>query len=264
VTRSRFFLAPILVFFDFKIYREIVELPLKKSFLYLVYLAGLWTLFFFIVGLVNLPKINSLVEWTKVQWTGMTLSHSGMQLDRSGRQELNHPQFGPLAVFDDTRDFISPEEMGHYRLYMTSKMIYIQHGSDIQGSVIGGRGQREFQTRVDRDTIHRLYHSLKWFVAAFALVFIFISGFLSRLAAASLLALLGLGIQLFFPHKLRFEQLFALSVFCLSVGLVFSLFQWVPDWQAFFPDFLGPILVCVYFAIAISVQQPIPEKTDEI
>lgn len=252
--KSRFLLAPIFALFDFKLYKEVRDLPASKAFLYLTYLSGLFTLFFLFAGIFNAPKADAFVDWIQKEFKGITISRDGMRLDQPGRFELNHPKWGPIAVFDDTRPRINPSEMGPYLIYMTSKMVYVKRNGSVQTNPIGSRAEKDFKTHIDGPAIRKVYDRLKVPVFSFLLLVIFVIGFLTRLATAVVFAVIGQLIQLAVPRGLRFDALFLLASFAISVGVVFSLLQMIP---ALAPFFLGPVaalLGFVYFIIAIFVQ----------
>lgn len=254
MNKTRFLLAPILSLFDFKIYREAASFSTGKSILYTAYLSSLFMLAFFFFGLSNLSNVNQFVEWLKQNASGITISDTGMKLDVSGKRELNHPQLGPLAIFDDTRTTIQFDEMGSYRLYMTSKMVYMNQNGVVQANEIGSQAKQPFKMRIDHDVIQKIYDRLKVPVAAIILVVVFLLGWVSRLAMAVFLALLGLFVQLFMPRKMSFGHFFNIGSMALSVALFFSAFQLVSWLAPFSPGFLGVLLAVAYFFIGVMVQ----------
>jgi len=261
MSKIRFLLAPIFSFFDFKIYREAASFSGNRSVLYTAYLSLLFSVSLLIFGLANLSNVNAFVEWLKQNASGITISDTGMKLDVSGKRELNHPWLGPLAVFDDTRTVIQFSEMGNYRMYMTSRMIYVNQNGVIQANEIGSKAKQAFKIRVDQEMIQKLYDRLKLPVGAIIFFAVFLLGWMSRLVSALVLALLGFLVQLFMPRKMSFAQLFNVACMALSVALFFSVFQLVPWLAPFAPGFLGILLVGTYFVIGIMVQpKPIAEE----
>ncbi len=250
----RFLLAPVLSLFDFKIYKEFLLLTMGKALLYLAYLSALFTAALFVFGLANVSKAEGFVEWLKTNATGITISDTGMKLDVSGRKELIHPQLGAIAVFDDTRETIRPDEMGDYRLFMTSKMIYVNQNGTVQSNAIGSQAKKSFKTYIDAALIQKLYDRLKWPVAVFILFAAFLLGGFSRALTALTLAVLGLLIQLFMPRKLSLGKLFNIGSLAVSPALFFSILQLIPALAPFSPGLLGVLLAVAYFVIGVMVQ----------
>lgn len=253
----RFLSAPVTSLFDFKIYKEAVSLPSKKSFLYLFYLSALYMLALFALGWFLMPKADAFVGWLKQNIAGVTLNQSGMKLDVSGRSELVHPEYGPLVVFDDTRETIKPEEMGAYRLYVTSKIVYVNRNGVIQANSIGSKDNKNFVTRIDAETIQKVYDQLRGPIAVGLLIATLLVGFVVRMFLAFLLSVFGLILQTFMPRGLSLTQLFNLASFSLSAALLFSIFQLVPVFSVFSVGLLGALLSPSYFVIAVMSQPKI-------
>lgn len=255
---KRFFLAPIFVFFDFKIYREVRDLKTSTSILFLVYLSFLFSVALFIFGFTQMAQINGFVKWLEKDFPGFTISQTGVKLDQPGRHEIRHPEFGLLAVLDDTRETVSLEEAGQATVYLTSKMIYVKKNGAVQGNVIGGQAKKDFSAHVDSKLIDKIYNRAKLPVAALIFVLVFVTGCLTRMLSALFFALVGMFMQLFVPRRLNFSQLFNISSFALAIALPFNFLQYIPGLGKFFSGFVGVILVFVYLALAISIQ-PKPE-----
>jgi len=261
----RFLLAPIFSLFDFKIYKEAVAFSTGKTLLYLAYLSLLFTVALFFLGVTQASKVEEFVGWLKINASGITISDTGMMLDVPGRKEIRHPQLGNLAVFDDTRETIQPGEMGDYRLFMTSKMIYVSQNGAVQSNEIGSRAKKSFKTHIDAELIQKLYDRLKLPIAVFILFIAFMLGLASRIIAALTLALLGYLAQLFMPRGLAFGQLFNIAGLALSATLFFSALQLIPVLAPFSLGLLGFLLAMAYFVIGIMVQPkllPEEEKAD--
>lgn len=260
---SRFLLAPIFSFFDFKIYKEAATFKPGKSILYLTYLSALFAAALFFFGLANLSTAEEFLGWLKKNVSGITISDTGMKLDVSGRKEITHPQLGPIAVFDDTREVIQPSEMGEYRFYMTSKMMYVNQNGTIQSSVIGSQAKKSFTTYIDAELIQKLYDRLKWPIAIFVLFAAFFVGFLARVATALVLVLCGFLVQFFMPRKLSFSNLFGIGAIALSAALFFSVLQLFPALAPFSPGMLGFLLAIAYFVIGIMVQPKLSSEEEK-
>jgi len=261
MNKKRFLLAPVFSFFDFKVYKEAASLKPGKSLLYLAYLSALFSAVFFLFAVMNLPKVDAFVNWIKINMAGMTITNSGMKLDSSGKKELIHPQFGPIAAFDDTREIVQLDEAGGYYLYVTSKMIYVNRGGTVQSNVIGGQAKKPFESRIDAAAIHRLYHALKWPIVFLTLLVSFVFGFMSRIFVALFLLFLGVLLQLVIPRKLSFGNLFNIAAFALSPALIFSMLQLIPALAPLSLGFLGLLLTSAYFVIGIMVQpKPVLEE----
>ncbi|HCM43235.1 MAG TPA: hypothetical protein DIS66_08010 [Candidatus Omnitrophica bacterium] len=265
MNKKRFLLAPVFSFFDFKIYKEAASFKPGKSLLYLAYLSALFSVALFFFGLANLSKAEEFLDWLKKNVSGITISDTGMKLDISGRKEIIHPQLGALAVFDDTREVIQPGEMGEYRFYMTSKMMYVNQNGVVQSSVIGSKAKKSFKTYIDAALIQKLYDLLKWPVAIFVLFAAFFVGFLTRALTALILTAFGFLTQLFMPRKLSFSNLFGIGSIALSAALFFSALQLLPVLAPFSPGLLGVLLAIAYFVIGVMVQpKPASEEDKSI
>ncbi len=254
MTTLRFLLAPVLALFDLKIYREAANIRVGKSFLYLTYLSFVFTVILFFAGMANMPKADAFVGWLKSNFTGATLSREGMKLDVPGRIELRHPQWGPIAVFDDTRETIQPDEMGLFPVYVTSKMMYVRRNGSVQSSAIGSNAQKDFKTHIDSALIQKIYDRLKVPVASFLLFFTFVISLVWRIFLALLLASAGVGLQLILSRKLSFSALWNVASFALSIGFVFSLFELIPGLGRFFSGGVALVLSLIYLGIGIAVQ----------
>lgn len=251
----RFLLAPILAFFDLKIYREVRDVKTGASILYLSYLSLIFTFAISVLGFTQIPKVNAFVEWVKTNLPVMTLAQSGMKLEQPGKHEMRHPEFGVLAIFDDSRETVSAEEMGPAVIYVTSKMVYFKKNSGIQSSMIGGQSaDKAFSLKVDAALVQKIYDKVKTPLAILFLFFAFLFGLVSRLIGALFFAVMGTLLQSILKKQLSFQSSFNLAAFVLSISFPFSFLQYVPNVARFFPGYLGAVLSSVYLILAIIVQ----------
>lgn len=249
---SRFLLAPIFSFFDFKIYKEALLGGLGKAFFYLAYL----TFISLLAGLTQLGKINSFLDWFPQAVPAMTLTQEGMRLDEPGFKDMHHPTLGQVAAFDDLRSTIRPDEMQNYRVFMTSKMIYwrAQPGDPIQSGEIGSRAKEPFQAQINAAALKKLIN--QFYAPLAVLVFVLLGAglFLQKILFVLFFAFVGFLIQLFISRGLTFKNIFILACYSLSPIVVFSILQLIPGFGALFSNFVGFLLVLVYLALAISMQ----------
>ncbi len=258
----RFLLAPLFSIFDLSIYREARSEKFGAAVLYNLYLSALFCGALVLLAVSFMPKANAFVDWLKNEWPGMTLTATGMKLDKAGPVTLVHPQFGALATFDDSRTVITDAEMGAVKVFVTSTMVYTQTQQGIQARMLPGapgnskntKSKKDINIHIEGKQIQDLYKKFKWAVVGIFLFTVLIFGFISRLLTALIFGLLGFLIQLAVPRNLDFEKLFVLASFALSVGLIFGIFQYVPMVAHFFPSGVGVILSLVYFGIAIFFQ----------
>lgn len=258
--KTRFFLAPIFVFFDFKIYREARDLKTGTAVLFAGYLSLLFTLAIFIFTFTQMSKIDGFVNWLKQDFPSFTISQNGVKADQPGRHEIRHPEFGLLAVIDDSVETVSNEQAAEATITLTSKMIYVKKNGVVQGSVIGSEAKKDFSAHIDSKLIEKIYLSAKIPVATLIFVLILTLGFLSRILSALFLGLAGMLIQLFIPRQLSFGQLFKISVFALAIALPFNFLQYIPGLGRFFSGFVGLVLAVVYLILAISTQPKAESK----
>ncbi len=254
MNKSRFYLAPFFVFFDFKIYREARNLTQGAVLGFLVYLSLLFSLAMVIFGAVHLPQVDEFLASIKRDFPAMTLSQSGMKLDKSGHYELKYANLGVIAVFDDQTVEVPREEAERAMIYVTSKMVYIKKNGTMEAAPIGSRAKKDFSAHIDEKVIDRFCKAAKVPVFIFLFLAIFIFGILSRILTALIFAILGLFIQLFIPRQIGFGQLFNISCFVLAIAVPFNFFQYVPVLAKFFSSFVGFILAVVYLVLAIATQ----------
>jgi hypothetical protein len=256
----RFLLAPIFAFFDLSIYREARGVKTGAAVLFVAYLSLLFCMALAILGLTQMSVADDFVSWLKKDLPSFTISQTGLKIDQPGRYEIRHPQLGLLAILDDTKEIVSPDEAGKVPLYVTSKFIYINKNGKVESSQIGSQAKKDFSAHVDSALIDRLYKKIKMPLIIFGLVLLFIMGFLTRLLAALFFSSVGLLIQLVLPRNLTFSQLFSMASFVIAVSLPFNLLQYIPQLTKIFSGPAGALIAFVYMVLAISSQPRVTPK----
>ncbi len=258
MTWLRFLLAPLLAFFDFRVYGEGLRSGIGRAFAFLGYL----TLLSLMIAFFQIQKVNDFLDWLPQHVPALTLTQNGMKLNEPGFKSIQHPTLGPIAAFDDGLTTIQPDQMQSFRFFMTSKMIYWRAnlGDPIQSGEIGSRAKEPFEAKIDGQAIEKLIDRFYGPLAFLVLVIFGLMLFVQKLLVAAFFSLVGLAAQAFMTQKLSYKSIFILSCYALAIEVVFSILQFIPGFAPFASGLVGSVLAAVYLVIALVLHAKSNEK----
>lgn len=214
-------LGPVYALFSLDFYRRVQRSSLSLGFLYLLYLSAILSiLFFWLFFIYAVPQADRFVEWVKAKMPVLTWAEEGLRMDRPSPYVMEHPEFGPLVVFDTTKDDIDLEELKKVPVFVSSRKVYAHQ----QGGEVRIYDLKELMRQVDPKTgvkidaamIDAFYHSIKGPLIFFLFLFFFPSIFIWKLLAGLLYSLLGCVINLFRGKRLSYGAVLNVTFFALT------------------------------------------------
>ncbi len=257
-----FWAAPIFSLFSLRFYRQQMHASLGKGFLYLLYLSLLFSMALSLVAAFSLmPQSDGFMEWFRGELPSITVTKDGLSMDRPSPYSITHPQAGPLVTFDLSKTEVSHEDMGGFPIFVTSKKIYAsQRPGDLR--VIDlmeniNRAEAPQSLTLTSDMVGRFYTALKPWVIFFIFLAAWIFYFVLYLLSGLLNSLIGLLINLFRKTKLRYGQIFNLSLYALTgpalIGFLGFLIPVVR--QVTLGLWGGLAATCLYLVLAVKLTE---------
>lgn len=213
--------APVFALFSLNFYRQAAQSRLSKGFLYVAYLSLIVSVLLMVRGV---PVVGEFVSWLSTQVPAMTWTQEeGLKLPAETPQPytITHPELGPLAVFDTTKQNPTPEEIGDALLYVTATKIFLRQGAnDITVYDLtrptGAAPQIQGPVEVSGATLKKAYDSFKIWFFLFSFVILVLFFFLSQIVAALIYSLAGLLINLMRSAKLGYGPVLNVTFFALT------------------------------------------------
>lgn len=232
--------APFYALFSVPFYRKVITSPLSRGFLYagylsLVIVAVTVVMFFF----VFLPKLDAFEEWIETEMPALTWTPEGLVMDARSPYLMVHPELGPLAIIDTTKEDIASEEMGHFLVYVTSKRIFTRQGpGEIRVYDItqppDERREDMLTMRIDPELVNRAYRSLRPWISFFLVAVLFPFFFIWKVMEALIYSLVGSFINFKRRNPLTYSATLNVSFFALTAATILQ-------YRRFFLPFLGRI-----------------------
>lgn len=255
-----FFLAPITAFFLPQVYRDAARSSGGKGLLYIVYCSFLLTAFVLMIFASRLTISDAFIQWVKKEIPVLIWTPEGLSLeDHQQSARLDHPVYGPIAVFDMTRTSVSPQDMEQIYLFVTAKQIFFNkpvgpaEERDITSSGLRSQKRLPTRVRVTGELIEKFYRkgTLTFMIIAPAAIFPF--SFLVFLAGNLLYSLAGLLLNLLRKNKLRYGAVFSLTCFATGTSLMLFCLQTLGPLQTLpWPTAMNFLLGLIYMAIAFT------------
>lgn len=128
-----FWLAPVMAFFDPRVYRHAAMRSGKRGILYNLYCAGLVTLLVMIILTAKVaPSIDKIFVWLQKDMPVLVWTPEGLSMESNVPQPytLTHPMFGPVAIFDMNKTTVTEAEMRSVPVLVTAKKIFLRRGPE--------------------------------------------------------------------------------------------------------------------------------------
>ncbi len=230
---ASFFLAPITSIFSRDVYQDAAKASGGKGVLYILYWSFLIALIVTIMVVSQLmPMSDKFVAWAQKEMPVVIWTPDGISLaDGQEKAILNHPTYGPIAIFDMKKTSVTKEDMREVYVFVTSTKVFVKNGS---GSIeernitkTGLKAQRELppKVRITGEWIGKFYQTAK---RAFMLLFPFLvlaGSFFAFLIGNLLYSIAGLLLNLMRKSKLRYGAIFNLTCFATGVSLTLMLIK---------------------------------------
>ncbi len=261
--------APIYALFSKAFYRQVSKTSLGNGFLYLLYLAALLTVFFYImIFTVALPQLNPLVAWVEQNMPPLAGTPQGFQMSVPSPYVMVHPDFGPLVTFDMNVTEADEKMMENVPVLISSTKIYIRSKAgeirtiDLFSPAAQTRGAQIPKTiQIDGALIEKIYQTLKTWILGFLFFILLLVFFLMNLVQGLLCSLLGLIFNSMRSAKLGYGAVLNVSLFALTPAVLYSVFKEVVPFLRFLPSgFLVSLLITGIY-LFLFLKEDAAEKT---
>jgi hypothetical protein len=221
-----FFTAPVTAFFYPPVYRDAAKSSAGRGVLYSLYLAGLSVvLIMMVLSAKIMPQVDALVDWAKTNMPAMIWTPAGLSLENGQTTAtLEHPQYGPIAIFDMTKTTVTEADMGKAYIFVTAQNVFIKRAPgqiearDITGAGIRSGQQLPPRVRIDGVIVMKMYQNLKSAMAFVAPLLILVFSFLFFLVVNLFYSLAGLLFNLMRKEKLGYGTIFTLTCFATTTA----------------------------------------------
>jgi hypothetical protein len=253
-----FFLAPITAFFLPQVYRDALKSSGRKGLLYVVYWAFLTTIFATMTFASRLTISDAFMQWVKKEIPVLIWTPEGLSFENNQKiARLDHPVYGPIAVFDMTRTTVSGKELEPIYFFVTSKRIYFNkpigpaEERDITRAGISSQKKLPLRVRVTGEMIQNFYRKS---ILAFMLMTppaIFFVSLLIILISNSIYSLAGLLLNIMRKNKLSYGPIFSLTCFATGITLtLICLRTFIPLLTWPWPPAIDFLLALIYMSAA--------------
>lgn len=259
--------APFYALFSRKFYHEAVFVGPARGFLYLFYLSALMLLIAFAAMNTRLvPQMNTFAAWLQAEVPIMQWTPAGLSMRDGETFALVHPEYGPLARFDMTKNEITFADMGENSVFVTAQKIYLrQPGREglrvFDVMQLGDKNNQSFDIRPD--TIGFFYQKVRpWIV--FMVLGVLWAGFLIwKILAALFYSWIALLINTTRREKLYYSHLWTIACFALTPAALIQGLQFAIPQLGFLPfGTAGSLIVTTaYLYLAIKGTEP-PEAVE--
>lgn len=262
-----FLLAPFFALFSRDFYKRMTRAGLGAGFAYLFYGVTLMTVIASAALMVRiLPEMDRFTVWLQGQMPVlMWKPQEGLSMRDQSTFTLVHPQYGPLAQFDMTKEEVRLEDLGENTLFVTSKRIYVRQPGRSSLRIYDLTQVRSQTTKgpaapfeIRPDTIDGLYRQMKpWLITAFIGI-LWGALLVWKLLAALFYSWVALLINLFRREKLDYSHLLTLAFFVLTPAACVQLLQLIIPRLAALPfGFPGSLaLTTCYLYLAVKGTEP--------
>lgn len=261
------FTAPVYALFSVDFYRLLLRTgTVVKAIRYMLYLAAISTLFFFYTFTAQIePAIQNFVTWTSSQMPELRLTQTGLETDVPTPYAMIHPELGAVAMIDTRAESLPPEGMQDVYVYVTRTKIYFQQSPGGQVSEYDVmRNVAENQRRgitgpvtIEPEIFEQIYTRIKPMVTGLFIFVFFGVFFLWKLLVGLFYSWIGLLLNLGRNPQLTFGQVYTLTLFAMTAGIVFQWLEAVLPFVANIPlaGLIGIGLTLGYLTIAVRKTQ---------
>lgn len=223
------FTAPFYALFSRDFYAQISRSSVKKGLLYLLYLSGIMTVLFAgIMLFVVFPQADKFMAWAAKEMPTLVLSEQGFSMKEQSPYTLSHEEFGPVAVFDVSKDEIKVEEMGDVFVYVTKKNIYLRQQNQTRiypvSDLTGQNPNLKEGAQFDGQSVEKFYGTIKPLALGLTVLFVFVFYWIWKLVAAAVYSLAALIFNALRSEKLDYGRLLNVTIFAMTPAI---LFQWL-------------------------------------
>ncbi|MEI7751266.1 MAG: DUF1189 family protein [Candidatus Omnitrophota bacterium] len=258
---TSFFLAPLTAFFLPQVYRDASKSSWSRGLLYVVYCSFLAAIFLVMIFAQRLAISDAFFQWVKKESPVLIWTPEGLSFEDNRRTaRLDHPVYGPIAVFDMDRAFASGRDLRSTYLFVTSKKIYFIHPygqveeRDITKTGILPNKHLPQRVRVTGQAIETFYLTAKLAFLIGAPGVLFPAFFIMFLVGNLVYSLAGLLLNLLRKNRLRYGAIFSMTCFATGISIVLSGLQLLGPlaslpWPPAMNFLLGLIYMCAAFTL---------------
>ncbi|MBN1688713.1 MAG: DUF1189 family protein [Candidatus Omnitrophica bacterium] len=259
--------APFYSFFSIPFYREVIMMPLRKGFLYLLYLAGIATAVFAVyVSLILVPRVNNFIGWMQQEMPPLFWNGESLTMSTQEAYTMFHPELGLVAVIDTNQKDITLAQMGDAPVFVTSEKVYIKReGGGLNlyplADFFNQGPDTRMEVQFDGNFIDQFYRSWKPWAIFSALVFYLPFFFIWKIVAALFYSLFGLLVNQFRKNKLPYSAVLNVTIFALTPMILIQLLGFfIPVLNLIFLGFFGAFVVMwIYLFLGIKLTESASE-----
>lgn len=253
--------APYLALFNKSFYEHISRTSLKKGFLYLFFLSITMSLLVVLmINFVLFPQADKFVDWVKKEMPILTLdAQQGLSMNQDSPYTMIHPEMGPVATFDLTKEEVTQEAMGDVSLFVTKKNIYVRQPNQLRVYPLNDLNQKvekQEPVQIHPNLIDRFYSTSKPIILAVSFFAVLVTFFVWKILVALFFSLIGILFNSMRIEKLSYPAVLNVTVFALTPSILFQMVRLFIPTLAAIPFIsvldIGMTSAYLYFAIKMS------------
>ncbi len=257
--------APYYALFNLDFYRSVIASPLRKGFLYLLYLSTIVVILFSgYFALTVMPKIDAFAEWIEKELPPLTWTPEGLVMDAPSPHAMVHPEYGMLAVLDMSRGEITEDEMGEAAVFVTATHLYMRDGEGgIRIHALTRSSAKlkpdQLAVPIDGELIRSNYQKFRLWIYVLPALFSFPLVFLTKLGEVVLLSLPGYLLNRTRREPLDYTSVFRVTCFAVTAATLLEV-RWLVPGLAHIPfGFIGSAIVTFgYLFFALKKTETFP------
>lgn len=216
--------APFEAVYNKDLYRKAAQSSAAHGFLYLLYFSVLITvLAMLVISVTIVPEGNRFMAWIKMNMPVVEIVRGeGIKINASSPYEMIHPEYGKVAIFDMTKTEVSLEEIGDWKVFVTSTKGYFQRDNG-QLQVYDLKGTRRAEEKagvddrvVDAAFVQKIENIVKPVLLVLILGIIFVFFFIWKLIAALFYSLIGISLNRMRRERLSYGQILNVSFLAIT------------------------------------------------
>jgi hypothetical protein len=233
---------------DFGFYRTVFQQPLRRTFLYLFYLAASIALALTLIyAWQYADEFDSFWRWAETNLPALEVRDGELSVEADqptvrtyhGREEITF-------VFNSDAGHLDAEQVQEPGALFTREALFIRLGGRTQSY----RWKDYDEFRLSPPEMRQVEHLIKWAYFPLSYSFFFIYNLISKAFHALLLTLFGVSATARYAVRLPFRQYFTIALYALTPAILIDLAVTMTGMEIsyFFVIYLGTGAIYTYMA----------------
>lgn len=253
-------------FYSKRFYADVIRTKPKRGFLYLLVVSFIAAILALLAGVfVIVPEMDKVIEWLKKDMPTLTWTGNGLAMKETSPYPLIHPEFGPLATFDTSRDEATPDVIQNMNLYVTRSNVYVNDGTSIRTYSLQEVAKKNPNLKegieLNATVVDAIYQKTKKIVYAALFFGTLVVVYVWKLAVALIFSIPGLIFNGMRQNKISFQDIYDVCLYALTPATVFQIVRTtIPAISAI--PFMSVLdisitLAFLYFAVKMSESETV-------